>query len=53
MLEYEHNREDYEIAVELRNTNIHFQTYGSTTSGLRGHSETTTAGIWARWRLVY
>ena len=50
MLDYERYREDYEIDVELRYTNIQLHTFGSTSSGLKGHSEANTAGVWARWR---
>ena len=50
MLDYEHYREDYEIDVELRYTNVQLRTFGSTSEGLRGESESNTAGVWARWR---
>jgi hypothetical protein len=50
MLDYERYRADHQIDVELRYTLIKLQTLGNTTSGLKGKSETNTAGIWARWR---
>jgi hypothetical protein len=50
MLDYERYRENYEIDVELRYTNIQLRTFGSTSEGLRGESESNTAGVWARWR---
>jgi len=50
MLDYERYREDYEIDVEARYTNIQLRTFGSTSSGLRGESESNTVGLWARWR---
>lgn len=50
MLDYEKYREDHEIDVEIRYTNIQLQTFGGTSSGLKGHSATNTAGLWARWR---
>jgi hypothetical protein len=50
MLDWEHYRDDYEIDLELRYSNIQLRTFGSTTDGLRGESEANTAGIWARYR---
>ena len=50
MLDYERYREDYEIDVELRYTNIQLRSFGSTSADLKGHSEANTAGLWARWR---
>jgi hypothetical protein len=50
MLDWEHYREDYEIDIELRYSNIQLRTFGSTTDGLRGESEANTAGVWARYR---
>ena len=50
MLDWEHYRDDYEIDLELRYSNIQLRTFGSTSEGLRGGSEANTAGIWARYR---
>lgn len=50
MLDYERYREDYEIDLELRYTNIQLRSFGSTSEELEGSSETDTAGVWARWR---
>ena len=50
MLDYEHYREDYEIDVELRYSNIQLRTFEDTTQELKGDSESNSAGIWARWR---
>lgn len=50
MLDYERYRDDYEVDVELRYTNIQLRTFGSTSSGLRGSSESNTTGLWARYR---
>jgi hypothetical protein len=50
MLDYERYRDDYEIDVELRYTNIQLRTFGSTSSGLKGNAAADTAGVWARWR---
>jgi hypothetical protein len=50
MLDYERYREDYEVDIELRYTNVQLRTFGSTSSGLRGESGSDTGGVWARWR---
>lgn len=50
MLDYERYREDHEIDIEARYTNVQLRTFGSTSAGLRGESESNTAGVWARWR---
>lgn len=50
MLDYERYREDYEVDIEARYTNVKLRTFGSTSTSLRGESESNTAGIWARWR---
>ncbi len=50
MLDWEHYRENYEIDVELRYTNIHLQTFGGTTAAVSGTASAQTANLWARWR---
>lgn len=45
MLDYERYREDHEIDIEARYTNVQLRTFGSTSAGLRGESESNTAGI--------
>jgi hypothetical protein len=50
MLDYEHYRDDYEVDLELRYTNIQLRTFGSTSTGLEGSSVSNSAGLWARWR---
>ena len=50
MLDWEHYREDYEIDLEMRYSNIQLRTFGSTSDGLRGESEANTVGVWARYR---
>lgn len=43
MLDWEHYRDDYEIDLEMRYSNIQLRTFGSTSDGLRGESEANTA----------
>lgn len=50
MLDYEHYRENYEVDVELRYTNIRLESFGSTSTGVKGHADAETANIWARYR---
>jgi len=50
MLVYERYREDYEIDLEMRYSIMQLNSFGGTTEGLEGHSETNTASVWARWR---
>lgn len=50
MLDWEHYRENYEVDVELRYTNIHLQTFGGTTAVVTGTASAQTANLWARWR---
>lgn len=50
MLDWEHYRDNYEVDVELRYTNIHLQSFGGTTSSVTGTATAQTANLWARWR---
>lgn len=50
MLDWEHYRDNYEVDVELRYTNIHLQSFGRTTSSVTGTATAQTANLWARWR---
>ncbi|WP_432258568.1 hypothetical protein [Cupriavidus sp. TMH.W2] len=50
MLDWEHYRENYEVDLELRYTNIHLQSFGGTTSSVTGTATAQTANLWARWR---
>lgn len=50
MLDWEHYREDYEIDVELRYTNILLRTFGNTSAAVEGSASARTANLWARWR---
>ncbi|WP_422823471.1 hypothetical protein [Variovorax rhizosphaerae] len=50
MLDWEHYRENYEVDVELRYTDIRLQTYGVDNPSLQGKASARTANIWARYR---
>ena len=50
MLDYEHYREEYEIDVEARLTNVWLQNFGGTWEAVEGLALAESLGIWARWR---
>ncbi|MFM0644589.1 hypothetical protein PQR14_09670 [Paraburkholderia bryophila] len=50
MLDYEHYRENYEIDVELRATDIYLRSFGSTSAAAQGSSTAQQLSLWARWR---
>jgi hypothetical protein len=50
MLDYEHYREEYEIDVEARLTNVWLQSYGGTWEAVEGLALAESLGIWTRWR---
>ncbi|WP_116295361.1 autotransporter domain-containing protein [Cupriavidus taiwanensis] len=50
MLDLEHYRDNYEIDVELRYTNIHLQSFGGSSDAVKGMASAQTASLWARWR---
>jgi hypothetical protein len=50
VLDYERYREDHELDVEVRYTNIRLHTFGSSTSGLKGESTSDMLSVWGRWR---
>jgi len=50
MLDLEHYREEYEIDVEARITDIKLESYGTTSEAAEGSVLCQTAGVWARWR---
>ena len=49
MLDYEHYRDDGEVDVELRYTDIRLQSIGGS-QAVQGHAKAQTASAWARWR---
>ncbi|WP_335645727.1 hypothetical protein [Pandoraea faecigallinarum] len=50
MLDFEHYREAYEIDVELRLTNIHLRSFGSSSAGVQGNANAQQLSLWSRWR---
>lgn len=50
MLDYEHYREKYEVDVELRATDIHLRSFGSSSSGVQGSANAQELSLWARYR---
>jgi len=50
MLDWEHYREDYEVDVELRYSNIQLKSFNSEYNSIEGSSTASVASLWARWR---
>jgi hypothetical protein len=50
MLDWEHYREDYEVDVELRYTNIQLRSFESDYSSIQGSSDANIVSLWTRWR---
>lgn len=50
MLDWEHYREDYEIDVELRYTNIQLRSFETDYSSIQGSSDANIISLWTRWR---
>ncbi len=50
MLDWEHYREDYEVDVELRYTNIQLRSFNSDYSSIEGSSDANIVSLWTRWR---
>jgi hypothetical protein len=50
MLDWEHYREDYEVDVELRYTNIQLRSFDSDYSSIEGSSDVNIVSLWTRWR---
>jgi hypothetical protein len=50
MLDYEHYRENYEIDVEARATDIYLRSFGGTSGGVQGSAMAQQFSLWARWR---
>lgn len=51
MLDWEHYRKEYEIDVELRYTHIHLESFGGTSSAVKGEANAATLGLWSRLRV--
>lgn len=50
MLDWEHYREDYEVDVELRYTNIQLRSFNSGYNSIEGSSDANIVSLWTRWR---
>jgi len=50
MLDWEHYREDYEVDVELRYTNIQLRSFDSDYDSVEGSSDANILSLWTRWR---
>ena len=50
MLDWEHYREDYEVDVELRYSDIELKSFGGSSAAVEGSASARTANLWARWR---
>jgi hypothetical protein len=50
VFDYERYREENEIDVELRYTNIHLQSYADTSPIVQGDAEAQSVSFWSRWR---
>jgi hypothetical protein len=50
MLDYERYREENEIDIELRYTNIRLQSYSDAPAVVQGSSHSESLSLWTRWR---
>lgn len=50
MLDYEHYRENYEVDVELRATDIYLRNFGGASAAVQGSATAQQFSLWARWR---
>ena len=50
MLDWEHYRDDYEVDVELRYTNMQLRSFESDDSSIQGSSDANIISLWTRWR---
>jgi hypothetical protein len=50
MLDYEHYRENYEIDVELRATDIYLRSFDTASEAVQGSAMAQQLSLWARWR---
>ncbi|MDR5734811.1 hypothetical protein QCE47_21090 [Caballeronia sp. LZ025] len=50
MLDLEHYREHYEVDLELRATDIHLRSFGSSSDAVQGSANSQQFSLWARWR---
>ena len=50
VLDYERYRPGNEIDVEVRYTNIYLQSFGGTSTAVKGSADSQSVSLWARWR---
>lgn len=50
VLDYERHRPENEIDVELRYTNIYLQSFGGTSTAVKGSADAQSVSLWSRWR---
>ena len=50
MLDYERNRDENEIDIELRYTNIQLKSFSDAPEAVQGSSHAQSLSLWARWR---
>ncbi|MDM0014059.1 hypothetical protein QTH87_16605 [Variovorax sp. J22P168] len=50
MLDWEHYRDDYEVDLELRYSDIELRSFGGSSAAVEGRASARTANVWARWR---
>jgi len=50
VLDYERHRPGNEIDVELRYTNIYLQSFGGTSTAVKGSADSQSVSLWSRWR---
>lgn len=50
MLDYEHYRQEHEIDVELRYTNIQLKSFSDAPAAVQGTSDAQSVSLWSRWR---
>jgi hypothetical protein len=50
VLDYQRYRPGNEIDLELRYTNIYLQSFGGTSTAVKGSADSQSVSLWARWR---
>ncbi|MEM5439537.1 hypothetical protein [Paraburkholderia diazotrophica] len=50
VLDYEHYREEHEIDVELRATDIYLRSFGGSSTAVQGSAMAQQLSLWTRWR---
>ena len=50
VLDYERYRPGNEVDIELRYTNIHLQSFGGSSTAVKGSANAQSLSLWSRWR---